>query len=114
MLEARMTEMAAADAPAAHDPVFTYGVMARIAKRRQRGRLVAEGALVVGGSLALAAAMPLVGQLAPLLEELARGAVDFSGLVALTALVTAVGLVPAWWVMRRSGSERAAGLEGGR
>ena len=43
MLETRMTDMAAADAPADFDPLFTHAVMARIAARRAHVRLMQEG-----------------------------------------------------------------------
>ena len=93
-LESHMTALAAADAPAAHDPVFIHAVMARIARRQQRGALVAEGAMVLGGSLALAAAAPFLGQVS-------REALNFTSLIAVVVLVTAVGLAPAWWLTQQ-------------
>lgn len=93
-LESHMTALAATDAPAAHDPVFVHAVMGRIARRRQRGALVAEGALVLGGSLALAAA-------APLLAQMSREALNFAGVIVVAAVLTAMGLVPAWWLTQR-------------
>jgi len=93
-LESHMTALAAADAPAAHDPVFVHAVMGRIARHQQRGALVAEGALVLGGSLALAAA-------APLLAQVSREALNFTGLIALAVVLTGVGLVPAWWLTQQ-------------
>jgi hypothetical protein len=93
-LESHMTALAAADAPAAHDPVFVHAVMARIARRQQRGALMVEGALVLGGSLALAAA-------APLLAQVSREALNFTGVIAVAALLTLVGMVPAWWLTQQ-------------
>lgn len=93
-LETRMTALAAADAAAANDPLFTHKVMAAIAQRRARLTLVLDGALVLGGSLALAVATPFLGRMS-------QGAVNAHGLMALAIMVTAVGLAPAWWLLRR-------------
>jgi len=57
-------------------------------------RFRAEGALVLGGSLALAAA-------APLLAQVSREALNFTGLIALAVVLTGVGLVPAWWLTQQ-------------
>lgn len=101
MLETRLTELAAADAPDTNDIVFTHAVMTRIARARARRRLAVEGTVMAGLTLALAAATPFISQIAPLLGHIAQEAQPMRGWIGLTALLLAVGLGPAWLIMRR-------------
>ena len=42
------------------------------------------------------------GRVAPLIGQMSQGALHMAGLIAAVTVMTAVGLVPAWLVMRRS------------